>query len=151
MLDRRQERDRLLATLNGGSAAGWNDDEPAVVQAAFELVLKRHFDEYPDEVKLSELLELVSATLIADSRTSDAPEAGDLIRSALGGDSEPEATLPRLERFRLQAVVVGLASMKMQLGETEVDAVLRESERVAFERGFHPPLVPRGRHGAERS
>lgn len=43
MLDRRDERDRLVSTLNRGSATGWNDDEPAVVEAAAELALRRYF------------------------------------------------------------------------------------------------------------
>jgi hypothetical protein len=43
MLDRPDERDRLVPTLNRGSVTGWNDDEPAVVQAAAELVLRRFF------------------------------------------------------------------------------------------------------------
>jgi hypothetical protein len=40
MLDQQDERDRLVATLNHGSAIGWNDDEPAVVEAAGELVMR---------------------------------------------------------------------------------------------------------------
>jgi hypothetical protein len=36
-------RDQLLSKLNGGDMAGWNEDEPAVVEAAAELLLHQFF------------------------------------------------------------------------------------------------------------
>jgi hypothetical protein len=38
----------------------------------------------------------------------------------------------------------------MELDEAAVDGLVREAERVAFERGFHPPLAPKRRPAAER-
>jgi hypothetical protein len=43
MLDQRELREQLKFTLNGGNATGWNDDEPAVMEAACELTARRYF------------------------------------------------------------------------------------------------------------
>ncbi len=140
MLDQREERDRLVHTLNGGSATGWNDDEPAVVEAALELVLQYFND---DQVGIGELAGLVSAALAADHRQDDGPKAAALINAALGADASGADQVARMDRFRLNMLAATAASAKLQLEEAGVDAVLREAERLAFERGWHPPLVPR--------
>lgn len=149
MLDQRDERDRLVAHLNGGSSAGWNDDEPAVVQAAIDLVLKRYFGPgHPDPAVLEELLDLVTSALTADKRPQDAKNAEVVINFSLGKDSHGVDEVARIHRFRLRAIVVALASEKMDLGDADVSALLREAERLAFERGFQPTLAPRGRFAA---
>ncbi len=146
MLDQREERERLVATLNQGRAGGWNDDEPAVVEAAANLILHRYYGSGdPDPEALGELVEIVSQALLADNRPSDVPKAEAVIRSDLGNDTDDGGEVARVDRFRLRAVVVGLASAKLELGEAEVNSVLRESEWAAFEHGFKPTLVPRPR------
>jgi len=47
MLDQRELRDELIATLNNGEAVGWNDDEPAVVVACCELTFRRCWPDGP--------------------------------------------------------------------------------------------------------
>jgi hypothetical protein len=137
---------RLVRTLNGGSATGWNDDEPAVVQAAIELTLSRYYASSDQQSgELEGLISAVKRALAADNRSGDAPKAEAVILSATGDDSHGIEMVPRIHRFRLRAVTVGLASIMLELSEGEVDSVLREAERLAFEQGFHPPLVPRTR------
>lgn len=148
MLDQREERDRLVRTLNGGSATGWNEDEPAVVEAAIELLLNRHFGPGSDPEALGELIELVSAVLVADNRPLDVPKAEALVDAALLDDACGADQVPRLDRFRLRMLVVVAAAARLNLDEADVDAALREAERVAFERGFHPPLVRRPKSAA---
>ncbi len=150
MLGQRELRDRLLLTLNGGSK-GWNDDEPAVVEVAAELVLRRYFG--PDETSpedITWLAQLVSASMAQDERPLDERQAETVIRSALGEERSALEALLAVDRFRLRGIVASLASLKMELHAAEVDALLREAERVAFERGWHPQLVPRSRSGAQR-
>jgi hypothetical protein len=73
------------------------------------------------------------------------PKAEAVILSATGDYSRGIEKVPRIDRYRLRVVTVALASIMLELSEAEVDSVLREAERLAFEQGFHPPLVPRTR------
>lgn len=146
MLDQREERDRLVRALNGGSATGWNDDEPAVVQAAIELVLSRYYgSRAEDPGGLEGLIALVNEALVADSRPHDGEKARAVIQAAAGDDTRGIEMVARMDRYRLRAVTVALASAQLELSDADVDSVLRAAERVAFERGFHPPMVPRRR------
>jgi hypothetical protein len=77
MLDQPEERDRLVRTLNGWSATGWNDDEPAVVQVAFELMLPRYYASSDQESgELEGLIGVVKRALAADNRAGDGPPEG---------------------------------------------------------------------------
>jgi hypothetical protein len=70
MLGQRELRDQLVSTLNGGSR-GWNDDEPAVVEAACELTARRYFGDAPDDEKISDLARMfMEATADADRPVS---------------------------------------------------------------------------------
>lgn len=44
LLDQRELRRKLTTTLNNGKP-GWNDDEPAVVEAACEIAVREFFGE----------------------------------------------------------------------------------------------------------
>jgi hypothetical protein len=145
MLDRRDERDRLVGTLNRGSATGWNDDEPAVVQAAAELVLRRYFgpgEAVPD--KAASLAHAVTAGLGEIRRPLDEQHADAVIRSALGVASPAFDALKPGDKHVLRGLVATAASVMMKLDEAAVDELVREAERITFERGWHPPLAPRG-------
>src|SRR5260370_27852389 len=109
MLGQRELRDRLLLTLNGGSK-GWNDDEPAVVEVAAELVLRRYFG--PDETSpedLTWLAQLVSASIAQDERPLDERQAETGIRSAVGGRRSALQALPAADRYRIRRIVAAHA------------------------------------------
>jgi hypothetical protein len=73
MLDQRELRDRLTATLNGGSRVGWNDDEPAVVEAASELMLRRYYGpDGPDDVAVTWIAALVETGSLLLTRSRSA-------------------------------------------------------------------------------
>jgi len=145
-LDERDERDRLVRTLNGGSATGWNDDEPAVVEAAAELALQRYFGpDEPDPDKVAALAYAVTAGLGQINRPLSEPHADAVIWSALGVPSPVFEALKPGDRHVLRGLVATAASVMTELDEAQLDELLREAEWVAFERGFHPPLVRRGK------
>ena len=151
MLDRRDERDRLVRTLNSGNAIGCNDDEPAVAEAAAELVAQRYFGpDEPDPGKVARLTDAMAAGLDEISRPLDRRDADAAIWSALGAPSPGFDALSPGDRHVLRSAVVTVASVVMELDEAAVDGLVREAERVAFERGFHPPLAPKRRPAAER-
>jgi hypothetical protein len=148
MLDRQHERDRLVATLNRGSAKGWNDDEPAVVEAAAELVLRRFFGPgQPDADRLWWLASVACLAMTDISRPLDERHAEAVIRSALGNAAGTSFSMSSGDKYLLQGALASLASINMDLGKAEVDELLREAERLAFDRGWHPPLAPHGKSG----
>lgn len=145
MLDQRDERDRLVATLNRG-VAGWNDDEPAVVEAAAELVLRRYFGPgQPDPELARSLAYAVTAGLGQIRRPLDERHADAVIHSALGEPSPVFDALKPGDKHVLKGTATSIAAVMMDLDEAAVDELLREAERVAFERGWHPPLASRGK------
>jgi len=93
----------------------------------------------------------VSVGLSEISRPLGEQHADAVIQLALGAPSPGFDALKPGDRHVLSGAVVSVASAVMELDEAAVDELLREAERLAFERGFHPPLVPRRRSGAERS
>ena len=123
-----------------------------MVQAAAELVLRRFFG--PGEADADKVSWLASAACVSMAemtRLLDERQAGAVIRSALGEPAPGLDALTPADKSVLQGAVTSLASINMDLDEAAVDELVREAERVTFERGWHPPLAPRGRIGAERS
>jgi hypothetical protein len=143
MLDQRELRDKLAATLNGGSR-GWNDDEPAVVEAGCELVLRRYYGPAgADEASVAWLATALREAFAADKRPIDEHQVQTVIRAALGDTTGDLGTDVSGDAYRVRAVVAAFLSVRMSLDAAAVDEILREAERVAFERGWHPPLAPR--------
>ena len=80
----------------------------------------------------------------AGASTSVTPQQADaVLRSAL---HEPGAdgAMTRGELFLFRTYAIVFMSLKLRLGEQAIDELLREAERLAFERGSHPQLAQRG-------
>jgi hypothetical protein len=133
-------RERLRLTLNAGKKTGWNDDEPAVVEAACELVLRRLFAA-PDDVRA--ITAFVSELRIA---TDDDPPLGKLkteavIRSALGEADVVTSNITPGQKYLTRYLVIVFAARKLDLDEAAIDRLIAESEQIALDRGWHPPLA----------
>jgi len=139
MLDQRELRDKLAKTLNG-RAQRWNYGEPAVVQAASELLARGCFGPVPNDEEVAWLAGLICRA-VAEDRTVDAQTAEAVITSALG--STDVAEVPSDDRFVILTVLAGFLSTWLDLDQATVDKLLGEAERMAFERGAHPALAPR--------
>lgn len=137
-----EARKRLSPQLNGGNL-GFNRDEAAVAQAACELAVRRLWG---SDYDVRDITAAVSFMREADLEKGHAPPSGQLemeavIRAALG---EPEVDLsgiPRPMAWGIQIVAMGYAVRVLAMAEPEVDQLLVEAERIAFERGRHPPLA----------
>jgi hypothetical protein len=101
-------RDKLRTTLNNGRNKGWNDDEPAVVQAAGEIILRQYFGASYDVQTVSDfVVELRAATNNDGQFPRLKTEA--VIRTALGEtdvdtsdielDNEIEVAEPEYEDY----------------------------------------------------
>jgi hypothetical protein len=144
MLDQRDLRDQLIVTLNGGSNVGWNDEEPAVVEAACELMLRRYFGPGgPGAPEVARLEALIYEATVRENRPIGNELIEAVIRAAIGEAADPIKN--PVDQLRIQTAVASLLSVRSSLSPLAVDEIVREAERTAFERGWHPPLVPRRR------
>jgi hypothetical protein len=146
MLDQRELRDELVATLNNGEAIGWNDDEPAVAVACCELTLRRCWPDGPTEADIEALS---AACVTAFNQSSAKPVPAESIRAVvhatLRGNDDRANSVTRGDSHRITGVLLALMSVRADLSPPEVDDLIKKAERIAFDRRWHPPLVRRQR------
>jgi hypothetical protein len=133
-------RDQLRFALNRGKP-GWNDDEPAVVEAVFEVVMRRLFGSGYDLQGVTDFVDKVQAVVEGQPHV-DQLKAETLIRSALGEVTIDRSGISSGERYILQGVLAGSGVFVMGVvEEAAVNEIIAEGELVAFERGWKPPLA----------
>jgi len=146
-LRQKELRGELQRKLNYGKP-GWNDDEPAVVELAFKSILRLFLGEDYDAHDIGEFLDLVEYVA---APPIDRSMAENLIREAMGEPGVEENNTPPQQRYLLQVLMAGLASLHLELGESAVDEIITDSERLAFERGWKPPLIWDKKRAARRA
>jgi hypothetical protein len=132
-------RDQLLPTLNGGHA-GWNDDEPAVVEAAAISMLRPFFGTAYDVRSVTDFAAKLHQATAGDKAISQL-KAEAVIRLALGESDVSTADISRSEKFRIHMAAMVLATVKTRPGAAALNPVILEAERTAFEQGWNPPLA----------
>jgi len=132
-------REQLRPTLNGGKD-GWNDDEPAVIEAACELAVRRYFAEDYDVLAVADFVaELRLAT--GNDPPLDQLKTEAVIRWALGKADVVTDDITAGQQFWMRTAAVTLLTIRLQLDEAGIDQLIIDSERIALERGWHPPLA----------
>jgi hypothetical protein len=141
---------RLWHRLNGGRK-GWNDDEPAVVEAACELAVGWLFGAARTD---SAITNFGVTALVTDMRTKMAtrrvpPAARDMaavIRAALGERGTELTGIDPVDLFNIRAAVTVAASDRLALTDAAVTELVSGAEAVAVARGWNPPreTVSRG-------
>ncbi len=129
-------RRQLTGKLNGGKD-GWNYDEPAVVDAACELAVRRFF---PPGVDVREI-----AAVASDMRQKSKSLPGQMkmeavIRAALGETDVVIDDIKPPELLHIRGAIV--VYLFIILGaKFSIDELVVEAENIAFERGWKPPLA----------
>jgi hypothetical protein len=139
MLLQQAERQRLSRKLNNGKP-GWNYDEPGVVEIACQLVVRRLF---PESVDVREITAFVMEmrSRIHSITPPDQLESEALIRSALGDTDVVLSDIDSGHMFGAYTMILGYASIKLTLSDDDIRNLILESERLALERGWKPPLA----------
>jgi hypothetical protein len=139
LLGQRELRERLQSTLNGGRRTGWNDDEPAVVEAACELAARRFFGaSYDVRTVTAFVWEMREAT--ANDPPLDQLKAEAVIRLALGDKEVDTEGITPGQKYLIRCQATTYASAKLGLGEAEIDQMITDAEKIAVERGWDPPI-----------
>ncbi len=141
-------RNELRGKLNNGKP-GWNYDEPAVVELVCQRVLRLFFGKEYDVHDIAEFLDFVELAAAGDPPV-DRLKTEILIREAIGEPGVEVKDISPAQKFVLQALMAGLAAFKLELVESIVDEIITDSERLAFERGWKPPLIRDKGRAADR-
>jgi hypothetical protein len=134
-------RRQLTRELNGGKK-GWNYDEPAVVQAICELMVRRFFGTNYDVREITAAVSFMRAADQAQNKTPHGQlEMEAVIRSALGEtDVDISGIIPPV-LMEIRGAATAYCSFKLALREPDVIQMIAEAERIAFERGWNPSLA----------
>jgi hypothetical protein len=131
---------RLTHKLNGGEK-GWNDDEPAVVEAACQLMVRRYFSSYR-HVSITALMSDMRDRIAKQRTPSRQEDMEAVVRDALDeSTAAAPSDIKRSELYRIRgAVTVNIADI-LRLDFEAVDQLVVEAERIAVARGYRPPLA----------
>jgi hypothetical protein len=141
-----EERDRLQSQLNGGKA-GWNDDEPGVIEAASELAARRYFGSRAstDHVaaiaaRLEDAVRTGADPRRAASKLPDKAQIEAVIRYASGDHSAVLDNIRPSVVLHARGAFIFFVIMKLDI-VFELDRLICDAEALAFARGLNPPLV----------
>jgi hypothetical protein len=139
VLNDNDSRRELAACLNGGKP-GWNDDEPAVLQAVCELALRRFFGESPDMGAVREFVSEMRRK-IARGKTPPAQASVEaVIRVALGEEASEISTLKGSELINIRVAVTGAICDLLNLSDRQINEMIIAGENMAKARGWAPPI-----------
>jgi hypothetical protein len=139
LLDQRELARRLNPALNKGKP-GWNDDEPAVAEAMCEIAVREYFGGDYDVRAITSFVSGMRSRIHSVAPPGQL-ETEALIRSALGETDVVTDDIKPLQKFVIRISVLGLARILLDWDEATIDQRIVEGERVAFERGWNPPLA----------
>lgn len=135
-----EARRKLSRKLNGG-ADGWNDDEPAVIEAACELAVRQFFGSRYEVRVITDFVTEICGRVQESQTPIKQLETEAVIRSALGERDVDISDLRRMSLLNMRTIVFVRICIKLDLDERGVDLLIAEAERVAFKRGWDPPLA----------
>lgn len=128
--------------LNGGeSKSRWAKfDEPAVVEVACWLAVRRLLPADADEAQISAL----ARDMRSKNRSESIPGQDgveDIIRAALGDQDISLDTIGDNPLFIAQSFAVGYAYFKLGMDEETIVRLIVEAEKIAFKQGWNPALA----------
>lgn len=127
---RRDLRDRL-------KTSGWHDAE-SVAKAAFEIAIREAYSPGHTPVPLEEMVAGMRSFFGADGVDRIPQAEAELLIKAGLGQNVSTSPVPAGLAFMIHGLIfVGLA-MDLQYNESKVDAVIRQAEDIAAQRGYRP-------------
>jgi hypothetical protein len=135
----REDYTRLGGTLNRGEK-GWNEDEPAVVEAACQMAARQYFSSYRH---------VTIDVFVADMRRrisngGTPPRQEDMeavIRAALDDTADVAPVIKPAELFRIRAAVTVNIADILKFDAQAIDQFVAEAECIAIARGYSPPMA----------
>lgn len=140
LLNHNDLRRELAVHLNGGKP-GWNDDEPAVLQAVCELALQRFFGQSPDTGAVKEFVSEMRRKIARGITPPAQASMEAVIRVALGGEASEISTLKGSELINIRVVVTAAICELLNLGDRQINEMIIAGENMAKARGWAPQIL----------
>ena len=137
-LAQREQRTTLVKLLNGGQP-GINYSEGAVLEIVCELLVRQYFSPERDPLEVARFVSDLRLRLTPDP--PDQAEAEALILALLGDPLIIISGIDPLDMIVIHFSVIAQIRQKLSLDESAIDKLILASERIAFERGWNPPLA----------
>lgn len=134
------ERSQMGARLNGGESKWVKFDEPAVVEVACWLAVRRLLPADADKAQISAL----ATDMRSKNRSDNVPGqdvAEDIIRAALGDQNVSLDRVSTNTLFIAQGFAVGYAYFRLGMDEETIVRLIVEAEKIAFKQGWDPALA----------
>lgn len=131
---------RLNSKLNGGKP-GWNQDEPAVVEAACELAARRFFRPDYDVREVTAYVSDMLARVPESKMRAGHLEIEAVVRAALGDTDVVLDGIRPAPLHNVRHLVTTDIAYRLDLSAPEIDQMLGDAEQIAFGRGWSPPLA----------
>jgi hypothetical protein len=127
---------------SGGGNPGWNSDEQAVVEPVGQRILRLLFVKEDAAHGIADFLDLLELAAAGDPPI-DRRKEEMLVREMIGEPNAEAKNISRSQKLLLQTMTAPSAAFILALDGGSVDEIIVDSERLAFERGWHPPLIRR--------
>jgi hypothetical protein len=140
ILGHEDQRDQLVTRLNEDESKWKKYDEPAVVEVACWLAVRRLLPTNADETQISAL----ARSMRSKNRSNSVPGQHVMeiiIRAALGHQDVSFDGIGSNILFVTQGFAVGYAYFKLGMERDEIARLITEAEQVAFKQGWNPPLI----------
>jgi hypothetical protein len=134
-----EEHKRLLKHLNRGEK-GWNEDEPAVIEAACQLAVRRLFAEYP-HVSIEEFVRDMRERNHKQKTAHGREDMEAVVRAALDDSVSVPPHIRRGELLEIQGAVAFNIISILKFDDQALEHFIVEAEALAMERGYQPPLA----------
>ena len=131
---------RLNSGLNGGKP-GWNQDEPAVVEAACEQAARRFFRPDYDVRDVTAYVSDMLARVPESKMRGGHLEIEAVVRAALGETDVALDGIRPAALHNIRHIVTTDMTYRLDMSAPEIDQMLSDAEPIAFGRGWNPPLA----------
>ena len=133
---------KLTTRLNSGNPKGWTLDEPAVVRAAFDLGMNRHFSSRDDPLEIEVFAAQLKVELSDRGSTIDVGLVARQIGQSLRGEGRRADDPSVAVAQRIHLTALKLATMKLAMTKREISSLICQAEDLARSRGWNPPPGP---------
>lgn len=131
---------RLAQQLNRGER-GWNDDEPAVVEAACELAVRRFFGPNGSGIPVRDFVSDMRRRISMLKTPPSQKDMEAVIGSALDNNSPAPTNIGRGELLNIRSAVTVNVSDLLKLDRNAIDKLIFAAEQTAIKRGYRPPVA----------